>query len=117
MTGVEDDAVQRYIDAIAPEHRPMFDRVQGLILEVEPDAEIVLSYNMPSYQVHGRRLHVGAWKHGLSLYGWDQERNAAFVERHPHLVSSAGTIRLRASDLADLSDDELRAFVHAALDG
>ena len=111
-----DEAVQRYVDAIAPEYRPMFDRLQRLILEVQPDADVVLSYKMPSYQVNGRRLHVGVWKHGLSLYGWDQERNAGFVARHPGLVSSAGTIRLRPDALAELSDDELRELVHAALD-
>ena len=111
-----DDAVQEYIDAIAPGYRPMFDRLQRLILEVQPDAELVLSYNMPSYQVNGRRLHVAAWKHGLSIYGWDQERNAGFVERHPSQVSGAGTIRMGPRDLDALSDDELRELVHGALD-
>ena len=33
-----DDAVRDYIDAIAPEHRPLFDRLHRLILEAHPDA-------------------------------------------------------------------------------
>ena len=33
-TGAMDDAVREYIDAIAPEHRPLFDRLHRLILEV-----------------------------------------------------------------------------------
>jgi uncharacterized protein YdhG (YjbR/CyaY superfamily) len=111
-----DAAVQAYVDGIAPESRAVFDRLHRLILETHPDAEVTLSYRMPAYVVNGRRLHVGAWKHGLSLYGWDQERNADFVARHPTLVSGAGTIRLRPADAAELSDDELRALVRAALD-
>jgi uncharacterized protein YdhG (YjbR/CyaY superfamily) len=111
-----DDAVQAYVDGIAPESRPVFDRLHRLILETHPDAEMVLSYHMPAYVVNGRRLHVGAWKHGLSIYGWDQARNADFVARHPSLVSGAGTIRLRPTDAAELSDDELRDLVRAALD-
>jgi uncharacterized protein YdhG (YjbR/CyaY superfamily) len=111
-----DAAVQAYVDGIAPESRPVFDRLHRLILETHPDAETTLSYHMPAYVVKGRRLHVGAWKHGLSLYGWDQARNADFVARHPSLVSGAGTIRLRPADAAELSDDELRDLVRAALD-
>ncbi len=25
---------------------------------------------MPTYVAGGHRLHVAAWRHGLSLYGW-----------------------------------------------
>src|SRR5918997_776724 len=50
--GVNDD-VQAYVDAIPPEHRPLFDRLHGLVLAVCPDAEVRLSYGMPTY-VAGR---------------------------------------------------------------
>jgi hypothetical protein len=36
--------VQDSIDAIAPEYRPRFDRLQALTLEVHPEADVVLSY-------------------------------------------------------------------------
>ena len=62
-----DEAVQGYIDRIAAEHRPLFDRLHRLILDVHPDATVVLSYKIPTYKVGNRRLHVGAWKHVLSL--------------------------------------------------
>ncbi len=54
--GAIDDAVRDYIDAIAPEHRPLFDRLHRLILEVRPDVAVVLSYQIPTYKVEGRRL-------------------------------------------------------------
>lgn len=38
-----DDAVRDYIDAIVPEHRPLFDRIHRLVFEAHPDAEVVLS--------------------------------------------------------------------------
>ena len=65
---------QTYIDGIAPEHRPLFDRVHRLILEAYPEADVVLAYGMPTYRVGDRRLHVGVWRHGISVYGWDQHR-------------------------------------------
>jgi uncharacterized protein YdhG (YjbR/CyaY superfamily) len=111
-----DDGVRKYIDAIPPEHRPLFDRLHRLILEAYPDANVVMSYGIPTYKVGGRRFFVGAWKHGLSIYGWDQGRDAGFTDRHPELKSGRGTLRLRPEDAANTSDDEFRDLSRSALD-
>lgn len=111
-----DRAVREYIDAIAPEHRPLFDRLHRLILEACPDATVVLSYQLPTYQVGARRLHVGAWKHGVSLYGWQQGGDAGFTSRHPGLRTGKGTIRLRPEDAEGIADDEFRDLARAALE-
>ena len=111
-----DDAVRSYIDAIAPEHRPLFDRLDRLILRQHPEADRVLSYKMPTYKVGSRRLHVGVWKHGISIYGWTQGKEAEFTSRHPRTRTSKGTIRLSPEDAATVSDHELTGLVRAALD-
>lgn len=111
-----DQAVQEYIDAIIPEHRPLFDRLHRLILEAQPGVTVVLSYQIPTYKVGPRRLHVGAWKHGVSLYGWQQGGDAGFTVRHPELKTSKGTIRLRPEDAAGIADDEFRDLARAALE-
>jgi uncharacterized protein YdhG (YjbR/CyaY superfamily) len=110
-----DEAVRRYVESIPPEHRALFDRVQALILEVHPDADVVISYTMPTYRVGRRRLHVATWAHGVSLYGWSRERDGGFTERRPELVSGKGTIRLRPEDSTRISDDELRDLIRSAL--
>ena len=110
------EAVQDYIDSIQAEHRPLFDRLHRLILAVYPDATVVLSYRIPTYKLGKRRLYVGAWKHGLSIYGWLQGRGDAFISRHPELKTSKGTIRLRPQDAAAISDDEISDLVRAALE-
>lgn len=111
-----DEDVQQYVEAIPAEQRPLFDRVQGLILAAFPQARVYLSYKMPTYEVGSRRLHVGAWTHGVSLYGWDADRDGGFVERHPELSSGRGTIRIRPRDAAEISDDELTQLLRGALD-
>ncbi len=111
-----DEAVQSYIDGVDPAHRPLFDRVHRLILAAHPDAAVVLSYQMPTYKVGRRRLYVGAWQHGISLYGWRQDRDGGFIARHPELKTSKGTIKLRAQDAAAIADDELLGLVGAALE-
>ena len=111
-----DDAVQAYVDGIAPEYRPLFDRLHRLILAEHPEATVVLSYKMPTYKVGNRRLHVGAWKHGLSIYGWQHGRDDAFASRHPELKTSKGTLQLRPEDAAAITDDEFSDLMRAALD-
>jgi uncharacterized protein YdhG (YjbR/CyaY superfamily) len=110
-----DEAAREYIDGIDPGNRPLFDRVHRLILAAYPDVAVVISYRIPTYRVGRRRLHVGVWQHGVSIYGWPQGSEAGFIARHPALRTSKGTIRLRPQDAADVSDDELLDLVHAAL--
>jgi uncharacterized protein YdhG (YjbR/CyaY superfamily) len=110
-----DDAVRDYIDAIPSEHRPLFDRLHRLILEVHPDASVVISYQIPTYKVGRNRLYVGVWKHGVSIYGWAESRDAGFTGRHPELITGKGTIRLRPDAAAGIPDDEFRDLACAAL--
>jgi uncharacterized protein YdhG (YjbR/CyaY superfamily) len=111
-----DEETKSYVDGIAVEHRPLFDRLHRLILEARPDAAVRISYRIPTYFAGGRKLYVGAWRHGLSLYGWQAGRDAGFASRHPALLSGRATIRLRPEDAASISDDELRELARAALD-
>ena len=107
--------VQAYIDGISPGHRPLFDRLHRLILTAHPGATVTLSYKMPAYQAGKRRIYVGAWKHGISLYGWGKDRDGGFTARHPGLVTSTGTIQLRPEDAAGISDEEFLTLVRAVL--
>jgi uncharacterized protein YdhG (YjbR/CyaY superfamily) len=112
-----DEAVRDYVDAIAPEHRPLFDRIHGLVVDDFPDAEMVISYQMPTYKVGRNRLYVGVWKHGVSFYGWGEGNDTGFTARHPELKSGKSTIRLRPEDAAAIPDDEFRTLFRAALAG
>jgi uncharacterized protein YdhG (YjbR/CyaY superfamily) len=110
-------AAQGYIDAIPAEQRTLFDRMHGLILEVQPAVEVVISYKMPTYVAGPRRLHVAAWKHGISLYGWAQDDDGGFTDRHPEMSSGKGTIRIPSQAADEVTDDELRAIARGALGG
>ena len=111
-----DDAVREYLEAVPATHRPLYDRLHRLVLEVHPSAQVVLSYRMPTYVVGDRRLHVGVWKHGLSLYGWEAGRDGGFAERHPELDSGKGTLKLPLARAGEIPDDELLGLLRGALD-
>ena len=110
-----DQQVAAYIAAIDPGHGPLFDRVHSLILEACPQADLTLSYDMPTYRLGNRRLNVGAWNHGISIYGWKSTGDGGLTDRHPQLRAGAGTIRLRTDQADAVTDDELRALAHQAL--
>jgi len=40
--------VAAYLEAIDSDQRSLFDRVHHLIMEVQPDAGVVISYRMPN---------------------------------------------------------------------
>lgn len=112
-----DQAVQGYIDGIAPENRALFDRIHRLILAAHPDAALALSYQMPTYKLGGRRLYLAAWKHGVSIYGWQKDDDGGFMSRHPELKTSKGTIQLRPDQAEAIPDEEFLGLVRAALGG
>lgn len=113
MTTIPPD-VQGYIDGIPPGHRPLFDRLHRLILAAHPGVQMTLSYQMPAYQAGERRIYAAAWKHGISVYGC-KDRDGGFSARHPRLVTSTGTIRLRPEDAAAVPDQEFLALARAGL--
>ena len=112
-----DPALQGYVDAIAPTTRPLLDRVDALVRADFPDVRTVLSYKMPTYVVERRRLHVGAWKHGLSFYGWGDCQDGGFPARHPELSWGRGALFFAPAAAAKMSDEELgNPFVGASGD-
>jgi hypothetical protein len=112
--GVIYEVVRCYRDEMDSEYRPVFDRLHQLIVATCPDADVALSYGMPAYRIGRRRLSIGVWKHGLSLYV-SPSRDGGFSARHPELAAGKGTIKLRPADAACIPDAELQDLIRAAL--
>jgi uncharacterized protein YdhG (YjbR/CyaY superfamily) len=111
-----DEGVAAYREALSPQQRPLFDRLHAIVVAAHPEAAVALSYGMPGYRVGRRRLNIGVWKHGVSVYGWRGGKDGGFVARHPKLSSGKGTIRMSPRDAAEISDDELRGLLGGALE-
>lgn len=107
---------QAYVDGIAPEFRPLFDRLHDIVVAAHPEAALALAYDMPTYRLGKRRLNLGVWKHGVSVYGWRRDNDGGFAARHPELLSSKSTIRIRPVDADGISDGEFAALLGGALD-
>lgn len=107
--------MRAYLDGLPPAGRSLFGRLQSLVVAEHPGASLVFSYKMPTYVLGERRLHVGVWKHGLSLYGWSADRSGGFCDRYPQLCGDKGTLKLPHQDAAAIPDEHLRDLVRAVL--
>jgi hypothetical protein len=110
-----DTAVQQYVDSVPTGHRELFERLHRLVVDAVPEATVTISYKIPAYRVGRRRLFLGVWQHGVSIYGWGADCDGGFVSRHPDLVAGRGTIRLRPEDAAGIPDEEFTELFAAVL--
>jgi uncharacterized protein YdhG (YjbR/CyaY superfamily) len=109
-----DEDVQRYIDSIPAEQRPLFDRLQSLILELYPDAEVVISYQVPTYKARGGRVSLGLWKDGVSLYTTGPEYIEEFRSRHPAVKAGKASLNFKLSD--ELPEEDIRQVIERAIE-
>ena len=111
-----DSKLQAYIDGIAPEFVPLFERLRGILTHAQPEATFGFAYNMPTFRSGKRRLHLAVWQHGISVYGWRRDNDGGFSERHRELLSGKSTLRIRPEDAASISDAEFVGLLGGALE-
>ena len=87
-------SVNEYI-ASAPEAvRDILERVRSTIRKAVPGAEEVISYNIPTYKLHGRSvIHFAGWKQHFSLYPASDDIVAALKDDLAPYEVNKGTIR------------------------
>ena len=110
-----DEAVQGYVDAIPAGQRPLFDRLQSLILELYPEAEVVISYQIPTYKAKAGRVSLGLWKGGVSLYTTDPRHIEDFKARHPAVKTGKASLNFKVTD--ELPEPDVRDVVERAMEG
>jgi uncharacterized protein YdhG (YjbR/CyaY superfamily) len=63
------ESVDKYIAAQPEAAQHVLSRVRNTIRKAVPAAEEMISYNMPTYKLHGDRLlYFAGWKQHYSLY-------------------------------------------------
>jgi len=109
-----DKAIRDYIEAVLDERRPLFDRLHKSIVGLYPDAEIFLSYQIPTYRVKSGRVSLGYWKNGVSLYTTGPQYIARFKAEYPAIKTGHASINFKVADA--IPEDALKAVIRHALD-
>jgi uncharacterized protein YdhG (YjbR/CyaY superfamily) len=92
-------SVDEYIAAQPKAVQGALGLVRSIIRKAVPGAEEVISYNMPTYKLHGARLlYFAAWKQHYSLYAATENVMAAFKNELAPYEVIKGTIRFPLSE-------------------
>ena len=61
-------SVNEYIATADPQAKKALREIRKTIKSAAPDAEEVISYQIPGYKYHGMLVFFAAWKNHISLY-------------------------------------------------
>jgi uncharacterized protein YdhG (YjbR/CyaY superfamily) len=99
MAKTDFKSVDDYIASQPEAAQDMLGRVRRAIRKAVPDAEEVISYQIPAYRVHGRvAIYFAGWKRHYSLYPATDSLVAAFEDELSPYKISKGTIRFPLSE-------------------
>jgi uncharacterized protein YdhG (YjbR/CyaY superfamily) len=97
MARTDYQSVDEYLATQPAAARRALETVRGAIRKALPDAEEVISYQIPAYRLHGGVvLYVAGWTEHVSIYPASPELVAAIPELADRVVSK-GTIRFPLS--------------------
>ena len=60
--------IDEYIAGFSPEIQTILTQVRATIQAAAPQAEEKISYQMPTFTLHGNLVHFAAFKHHLGFY-------------------------------------------------
>jgi len=99
MAKTDFKTVDQYL-ATHPENvRAVLRTVRGVIRKAVPDAEEVISYQMPAFKLHGRvMIFFAGWKEHYSIYPATDGLTEAFKKDLAGYEMSKGTIKFPLSE-------------------
>jgi len=61
-------SIDEYISRFSPEVQELLEKVRIVIKEAAPDAKEKISYQMPTFALHGNLVHFAAYKNHIGFY-------------------------------------------------
>jgi len=98
MAKTDFKSVDEYIAAQPEDVQAILERVRGAIRRAVPGAQEMISYQIPTYKLHGDRvLYFAGWKQHYSLYPASDDLVDAFKHDLAPYKIDKGTIRFPLS--------------------
>jgi uncharacterized protein YdhG (YjbR/CyaY superfamily) len=111
---VVDTEVQRYMDAVPEERQARFHKLHTLIMDLYPDAEVVMSYRIPTYKAKSGWVGLANQKDYVSVYTNGPQHIAAFKAQHPEIKTGKACINFKDTDAVPI--DALKQVVRHAIE-
>jgi len=98
MAKTDFTSVDDYIASQPEAVQGILGRVRSTIRKAAPEAQEIISYNMPTYTLHGSRLlYFAVWKQHYAIYAATAQVVAAFQDELVAYQVDKGTIRFPLS--------------------
>lgn len=99
MPGTDFKSVDEYIASLPEGAQSVLKCVRSIIRKAIPEAAEVISYQIPTYKLHGDAvLYFAGWKRHYSLYPASERLVSAFKDELALFEVSKGTIRFPLSE-------------------
>lgn len=85
--------VDEYIATFPEDVQEILGKIRQTIQEVVPDAEEVVSYQMPAFKLNGMLVWYAAWKKHIGLYPRTAAMETTFKKELAEYEGSKGTIK------------------------
>jgi uncharacterized protein YdhG (YjbR/CyaY superfamily) len=92
------DDVRRYKASVSGERRALFDRLEKIVLDMYPRAEVGIAYGVPTYGTKPARVGLGYWKEGVSFYPYSGSALSEFRRKHPTIKTTKGSVNFKVTD-------------------
>ena len=96
--------VQHYFSQIPAERNERFQTLHSLIITLYPEAEVDLTYKMPTYKVGKGWVALANQKNYISLYTCGYHHIESFKKNHPKIKTGKGCINFRDKDPLPVKD-------------
>lgn len=85
--------VDQYLKNAPKEARAMLEQLREIIKTTAPNADEVISYQMPAYKYHGPLVYFAAYKNHVGFYPASGSLIDAYKDELKNYETSKGTIR------------------------
>lgn len=90
-------SIDEYIATFPADVQALLEAVRATIKAAAPDAEECISYQMPTFTLHGNLVHFGAWKNHIGFYP-TPSGTMAFKDELSKYEGAKGSIRFPISE-------------------
>jgi len=90
--------VQEYISLLPAKSKAIVKELRKTIQQAAPEAEEVISYNMPSFQYEGGLVYYAAWRDHISIYPRTAALEKALKKELAPYAASKGTLKFPLSE-------------------
>jgi uncharacterized protein YdhG (YjbR/CyaY superfamily) len=84
--------IEDYIAGFPPEVQAILEQIRTLIREVAPEAQETISYQIPTFTLHGNLVHFGAFPKHIGFYP-TPTGIAAFAEELSGYKGNKGSVQ------------------------